>query len=296
MFQIYNTIENSLPILVLENSEKTIFAKISLNEGGRVKELKFNNKLIIKDIDGFDYKVSYASSVLFPFVGRLKNGLYNFSNTTYQLQKNDNSINALHGLIYNKPFQLLSKGFVEGKCIVTLNYTEKNKNIGFPFIYSISLIYTLSDNDLSLQVVIKNTDNQTFPFTLGWHPYFFSDDLQNSSLQFKSDKKVIFDENMITKEIIENQSEETFSLKDKQLDDCFFLENNTVEFNTPKYSLEITSSAKENFLQLYTPKDKPIIAIEPMTGISNSLNNKIGLRVLKPNETYSITWNVHYKN
>jgi aldose 1-epimerase len=49
-------------------------------------------------------------------------------------------------------------------------------------------------------------------------------------------------------------------------------------------------------LQLYTPKGLPLIAIEPMTGISNSFNNKIGLQVLKPNETYSITWNVKFNN
>lgn len=292
MFQIYNTKENNNSLLVLENSQKTSSLKISLNEGGRVQELKLNNQLLIKDLKNFKYSVSYASSILFPFVSRLKGGCYTFLNTEYQIDKNDNNINALHGLVYDKTFHLVNKEFVQKRCSITLNYTARNRNVGFPFTYSISLIYTLSDDNLELKIVIRNIDEKPFPFTLGWHPYFFSDDLQNSTLNFKSDKKVVFDENLITKKIVEHTSENDFSLKDKQLDDCFFLKNNKVAFNTPKYSIEISSSAKENYLQLYTPSNKPIIAIEPMTGISNSFNNKIGLQVLKPNETYSIIWNV----
>ena len=47
---------------------------------------------------------------------------------------------------------------------------------------------------------------------------------------------------------------------------------------------------------MYTPPGFSIIAIEPMTGISNSFNNKIGLQVLQPSESYSLSWNVKFKN
>jgi len=46
------------------------------------------------------------------------------------------------------------------------------------------------------------------------------------------------------------------------------------------------------FLQLFTPPKKNIIAIEPTTGISDSFNNKIGLQILEPDETYTIDWNI----
>ena len=69
-----------------------------------------------------------------------------------------------------------------------------------------------------------------------------------------------------------------------------------IEFKTPNYQIEITTNQIENYLQLYTPKGLPIIAIEPTTGISNSFNNKIGLQVLEPKESYSLLWNVKLKN
>jgi aldose 1-epimerase len=292
MFRIYNITENNLPIIVLQNADKSTSAKISLNEGGRLQELKCNNVFLIKDIPDFDYETSYASSVLFPFASRIKDGKYTFLGENFQLNKNDNNTSALHGLVYNKEFQLSEPETHKDNCSVTINYIENNKSEGFPFKYIISLTYTLNENSLQLKVTIKNIGNQSFPFILGWHPYFLSDDLPNSTLKFKSDKKVVFDENLITKEIIENSKDEIFTIENKQLDDCFFLEDNTISFSTSKYDLEIVSSEKENFLQLYTPENLPIIAIEPMTGISNSFNNTIGLQILEPNKSHAITWNL----
>lgn len=74
---------------------------------------------------------------------------------------------------------------------------------------------------MQLKVLIKNIDHTSFPFSLGWHPYFLSTDLATSFLKFKSDKKVIFDKNLITKEIVAHAQEDVFTLKNKQLDDCF---------------------------------------------------------------------------
>ena len=37
------------------------------------------------------------------------------------------------------------------------------------------------------------------------------------------------------------------------------------------------------------------IAIEPMTGVSDSFNNKIGLKELSPGQCYGIEWQVNIK-
>ncbi len=294
MFHINNITENNLPYIVLQNSDKSTCVKISLNEGGRLEELKCNNVFIIKDIPNFDYGISYASSVLFPFASRIKDGKYTFLEEEFQLKKNDNNINALHGIVYDKKFKLFEYETHKKKCSVTLNYLGKKHSQGFPFKYFISFTYTLFENSLQLKVDLKNIDKRPFPFTLGWHPYFFSDDLFRSVIKFKSNKKVVFDENLITKEIINFKTDEIFTIDNKQLDDCFFLEDNKVSFSTPKYQIQIKSNVKENFLQLFVPKDLPVIAIEPMTGISNSYNNNIGLQILEPQKLYSIIWNLDF--
>ncbi|WP_298556714.1 hypothetical protein [uncultured Algibacter sp.] len=83
-----------------------------------------------------------------------------------------------------------------------------------------------------------------------------------------------------------------FQLKNIKLDDGYPLETNKIDFSTPEYNFNIKSTSKENFLQLYTPNDSNIIAIEPMTGAADSFNNHIGLQTLSPNSTYSVKWNL----
>ena len=110
--------------------------------------------------------------------------------------------------------------------------------------------------------------------------------------QFNSDKKIVFDKNLITKEIIDHKTDGNFAIENKQLDDCFVLNDNKIEFSSPAYRFQLATTSKENFLQLYTPKNIPVIAIEPMTGISNSFNNKVGLQVLKTKKKYSLVWEI----
>lgn len=282
-------------IIELVNASKTTSAKINLDQGARLQELKFNNIYLIKEQEGFDYATSYASSLLFPFASRIKNGKYSFQGEEFQFECNDGN-NALHGLVYNKKFELFEPEEHKHCCFATFNYFEKENSKGFPFPYFFSVTYTLFEDKLDVSISVQNKGEYAFPFTLGWHPYFNCDDFENSFLTFKSNKRVEFDENLITKEIVAETTPEVFELKDKQLDDCFVLDDNKVEFTTPAYKVEITQNSENSFLQLYTPKDVPVIAIEPMTGISNSFNNKIGLNVLEPHKNYSLKCSVKLIN
>lgn len=293
MFKITSTKEKGLSFIELQNSSKTTTAKICLDEGARIVSLKFKDKIIIEDDPNFDYKDSYASSILFPFASRIKEGKYTFEGNDYQLEKNDGE-NALHGLVYNKKFELFEPEEHQDNCSATFNYFEKNENKGFPFTYFLSVTYTLFEDSLNIRITVKNTDTRSFPFTLGWHPYFNSTDLKNSTLSFKSDEKIKFDKNLITKNVKEQKTPEIFKIEDQQLDDCFILKDNKVSFTTPTYKIDITADSEDNFLQLYTPKDKSIIAIEPMTGVSDTFNNKIGMQVLQANKTYVLNWDLKF--
>ena len=198
--------------------------------------------------------------------------------------------------MYNKKFELIEKEETTNRCSVTIGYKETKESPGFPYTYEIYLTYLLTEKEISLSVKIKNTDTKAFPFTLGWHPYFICDDLSKSVVCFKSDKKIAFDENLITKEVVAHKTPEVFKIENKQLDDCFILNTNKIGFSTPTYQIEITTDLEDNYLQMYTPLGLSVIAIEPMTGVSNSFNNKIGLQVLQPTDSYSLMWNVKFNN
>ncbi|GAA4885434.1 aldose 1-epimerase [Flaviramulus aquimarinus] len=294
MFSI--TQNKDLNFLAIENPKKKLYAKISLNDGASLQSLTLKGHTLIEDLTPLKYNSSYASSILFPFANRIKDGTYPFEDKVYQLEKNqEEENNAIHGLVYNKTFQVIEKVIYKDFASIKLEYNETSNSIGFPYTYKIQLEYIFSDIDFSLNVSVKNTSSKAFPFTIGWHPYFLSDNLYNSSLNFISSQKIIIGDRNITTGIENIELINTFEIKDKQLDDCWILDSNNITFITPKYQLLISSSVKNNFLQLYTPPKSNTIAIEPTTGVSDSFNNKIGLKVLNANDIYNLTWNLKIK-
>ncbi|SFD47668.1 aldose 1-epimerase [Algibacter lectus] len=287
------SITHSHSALEIENSSKTIFAKICLNDGASLQELKLFGQTLIKNLGPLEYKNTYASSILFPFANRIKDGTYTYNNETYKFPVNEvPNNNALHGLVFDKTFDVIDETTTENSASVKLLYKEDKKSEGFPFTYSIQLEYRITETTLDLNVEVKNTDSETFPFTLGWHPYFLSSNLSESLLSFESTKKMVFSERMITTETTNNPDPSEMLLKDKQLDDCWELDKTEVEFATPNYNLSINSSEENCFLQAYTPPLVNVIAIEPTTGVSDSFNNKIGLKTLAPNATYQLDWSL----
>lgn len=277
----------------IENDEKSFYGKIYLNKGASLQELSLAGHKIIQNLSPLDYKDTFASSLLFPFANRIKDGTYEFNGEMHQLETNQvQENNALHGLIYNKTFKITSKETNADNAKISLEYIETNKAKGFPFTYKIQVDYLFKNNAMSLGITVTNTDDNPFPFTLGWHPYFISDNLYNSKLIIDSHQKLALGERNITTGVntIENVGE--MAIKDQQLDDCWVLNSDQVTFKTPNYNLQFGSSVKNNFLQAYTPPKENTIAIEPTTGVSDSFNNKIGLEILKPNTSYNIIWNL----
>jgi aldose 1-epimerase len=72
------------------------------------------------------------------------------------------------------------------------------------------------------------------------------------------------------------------------------LNTNLIGFTTPEYNIKLETNTKENYLQIYTPENRKTIAIEPMTGICDSFNNKKGLQILHSNEEHEVKWNLTF--
>jgi aldose 1-epimerase len=281
----------------LINTDTQSKAIIALNEeGGRLKTLIYNDKKIIDDLEHVAYNKSHAGAILFPFANRINGGKYEFNGNSYSLACNEpGRDNAIHGLIFNKPF-IVDETFEGSKSArAVLSFTENNPPKGFPFPYKVELKYILKANMLSLEVKVHNIGSDEFPFNLGWHPYFCVDSFDKSFLGFQSHKQVIFNENLISLGIAETTIPNPYSLKDKTLDDCFVLIDKNVELYTDDFKLNISGKPKSDYLQIYAPPNEKRLAVEPMTGISDSFNHKRGIHILKPNHTKKETWSIEFK-
>lgn len=283
-----NNITDKQAFIKLQSQDGLSFLELNPKQGGALQTLSLNKQLILKDQGAWPY----GSAVLFPFANRVAKGVYNFNGEIYQLEKSEEDPNnALHGLVYNKPFEVVEKVSDSESTSVLLQHTNKQRAQGFPFLYTISLRYKLLLNALELSVIVKNDDAVPFPFTLGWHPYFNAPNLETSSLALNTSHKILVDETMIPLKEVPYNIESPLLIQDQSFDDCFKLNTNRVTFKTSTHDIAITAS-KGQYWQIYTPPSRQVIAIEPQTGPADSFNNNLGLQVLKPHESYQLQWGI----
>ncbi len=258
-----------------------------------------------KDIKEF-YIPYYAGAHLFPFPNRIANGSYKHENVTYQLEQNDIPplTNALHGLVFNKKF-IETKRFAS-TASATIEYVYSNNTFlkGFPFLFQISIQYTLTKNELVVTTTIINTGTTTFPFGIGAHPYIATGTpIDELKIKIPPSSYYDIDASYIPSGSLKKNVafEQLNTLKQKRFDHCFKIKERssiaeTIVFDQKK-DLEITiwqDNTKDayNYVQYYTLENRSGIAVEPMTCPPDAFNSKIGIHHLLPKEKYQCSFGI----
>ena len=283
----------------IQISNENLSAKIHPNLGASMQELIVNKVNIIdgitNDESGLkDYANTYKSSILFPFPNRIEDGAYEFMGATHQFPVNELSVNnAIHGSVYNKEFKVTSMGSDENIATVAFTYNSNGSSAGFPFPFELKLTYKISaTGSVTLSFDLVNQGNIPFPYGMGWHPYFKTEQLATSTLSFPSKDFYACDERSIPVKTLASALPSSFMMKDTKFDDAFSLHKSECSFNSKSYTLSFDFDCPDGaYLQVYTPPHGKSIAIEPMTCVANSFNNKIGLKELLPGK--SDTWMIH---
>lgn len=288
--------------LIITNNSLNLKGIIYPNLGASLQQLILNNNSLINgisdDLNGIEtYRKMFNSAFLFPFPNRIENGKYSFQHKNYQLVCNESKLNnAIHGHIYNKSFKIENIVTSKTKTSILLNYDYNGDIDGFPFPYTLNITYSFEENKISIEFKVLNTGENTFPFGIGWHPYFNSTNLAESILNFKGKFQYKLSEKMIPISKHQFPFKMPFKINDISLDDCFNLEKPKITLTTKNADLEINfkSVSKLNYLQIYTPENRKSIAIEPITCAPNSFNNHYGLLQLPSQETFKWAITLNY--
>lgn len=138
-----------------------------------------------------------SAPILFPIVGRLKNGEYRFDNQTYQLNK--------HGFARTSEFNVIQSAESEISLMLT---SDAQTKLSYPFDFEFVVTFKLDSSGLNVHYQVRNTGIGNLYFTLGSHPAF----------------SLPLNECALEDYFIEFSSNETL--------DCFYLENNLLS-DTP---------------------------------------------------------------
>ena len=268
-------------------------------KGGLLNKWELLGSSPINFIDGNDFTLGwnqfemngFKSGKMNPYSCRLNKGKYQFESKSYQIEKFYLGNHALHGIIYDVLYTIVSTAVKENEAHVTLSYQYNALDKGFPFNYSIQIQWIISNtNTLKSITTITNNGLENFPMMDGWHPYFkLSENINKYRIQFNNQGKIVYDSELLpTGEITQDLHFENGAvLNNMHLDNCYLLkENSNIIVEDSQFKLTIHPGKEYPYLQIYTPENRNSIAIENLSGVPDCFNNKMGLHIMKPHSEY----------
>ncbi len=300
-YELKNEISQELVIIV--PALGALVSKMILNDGHSCHK--------IMDAGTYDFwkadHNAYPNMVLFPWVNRTRNGTFSFDNKTYQLPINETgNNNALHGFVFSENFEIIENVFTQTEATLAISYQYNGQKEGFPFPFQLTITYSLhATGGFLMKTQIKNTGSSPLPCAFGWHPYFEfeNETLADWSLKLPAKEYFMSDSQMIPMGTgLYNYNNQWNDLANKQYDTVFKINDHLERAIT---SLRSTKSKSQinvwqevhqdeyKYAVIYTPPSKTRIAIEPMTGNTDALNNKQGLTIIEVGQSKEYTCGVN---
>lgn len=312
LYEVVHPQMDDIPLITLRQKRIENGVTIAPTMGACMVDLKLAGRQdSIPVIDAYVDAVAlrtcsgYRSAKLLPFPNRITDGNYLFKGREYQLPINRvKEGHAIHGLVYDRPFKVSGIRLLESRATTTLEYVYEGDIDGYPFPYKTEIVYTLESNSLAAKSTVTNTGRTVMPLGDGWHPYFkLSGPADDWLLELPPRYKLELNTRNVPtgSQRVDERFRKLDRIGTTAFDDAFALDGSEAEAVTKihdrriGYGLEITqecSSGQYQFLQVYIPKTRDSIAIEPMSCAPDAFNNGMGLIALEPGESYQAKWNV----
>jgi aldose 1-epimerase len=166
----------------------------------------------------------------------------------------------------------------------------------FPFPHHVEMAVRLRPVDLEIQTTVFADSGSPVPISFGFHPYFGLPGIPREewTLNAPAMCKLALD----AQGIPTGQETPSMSLAARLgntgYDDGFALSGEQATFSIAGngYSVVIEFESGFPFAQIFAPKDKEFIAIEPMTAATNALCSGEGLRVIAPAEQFTASFRI----
>ena len=241
--------------------------------------------------------------ILFPVIGELPEGKFEFDGETYQMQR--------HGFARKKEFQLVDED--RDKLVFELKHDEETL-AQYPFKFTLLVAYKLDGNTLAITYLVRSEDQEAMYFSIGGHPGFnvpFYPNEQYSDYYIEFEKPETLSRHLLNKQGLLNGDTERV-LKEEQmlpLQHSYFDKDALVfkDLNSEKLTLGSRNHALKlevafegfPYLGIWAKPDaSPYVCIEPWCGIagrtgeSGLLKEKEGIQSLGPKQSFERTFSI----
>jgi aldose 1-epimerase len=166
----------------------------------------------------------------------------------------------------------------------------------FPFPHHVEMAVQLRPLDLEIQTTVFADSGSAVPISFGFHPYFGLSGIPRAewTLNAPAMRKLALDAQGIPTSTETPSTPFAVRLGNTSYDDGFALSSEQATFSIDGngYSLVIEFKNGFDFAQIFAPKDKEFIAIEPMTAKTNALCSGEGLRVIAAGEQFIASFRI----
>ncbi|PKK35897.1 aldose epimerase [Siphonobacter sp. SORGH_AS_0500] len=242
------------------------------------------------------------SPILFPIVGALKNNEYHYEGNSYKLSR--------HGFARDMEFELEAEG--ESDLTFLLKSNAETMAV-YPFEFRLRVIYTLRQNELSVQYKVTNHDSKDLFFSVGGHPAFrvpFTDETQYTDYYLEFNETEDFHRwplaeggliDVTPEPVVENSNRIALSHELFAEDALVFkhLKSTSVTLKSDQVPYQLKFDFEDfPYLGIWAAPKAPFVCIEPWCGIADSvthdqnLETKEGINRLAAGEVFERTWKV----
>ena len=252
---------------------------------------------------------NFACFPLIPFSNRIADATLRWAGREYRLTRPvDAEPHAIHGNAWQRRWSVTRHQ--GSRLTLELEHDAKGERaLEWPFPYRAQQQFDLVSDacgvTLRLVLELENTGELSFPFGLGWHPYFDRD--AETELGFAADGVWHTDLSRLPTRLETMPAEWDFDpprfIGAVVLDNCFagWRPPATVRWPARKLAAKIVADSACRFLVVFVPADKsgakPFFALEPVTHMTDAFNRAgkdahTGTRVLAPGARFSCTMSI----
>ena len=280
---------------LLENE----FYKVSVSSlGAECKSLyskKWNRELLWIPNNSEKQTIwNRTAPLLFPIVGKLKENLYQYQYKTYQMSQ--------HGFARDYEFQLLSKSTNQlSYKLVATGETFKS----YPFCFELFVNFKLENNKLTIENIVRNDDRQDIYFSIGAHPAFATENVDNYEIYFSQSENEYFN---IESGLVDWKNSKNLSTNKIKLTQDLFKKDALIFKNLNSTYVDLVNT-KENqtirmnhghtpFYGIWGKGEIPFVCLEPWYGVSDSadhdqeFDHKTGIQKIGIGESFNFSYSI----
>ena len=226
-----------------------------------------------------------GSFALVPYSNRIADGRFAWQGRSHRLELSpEDGPHALHGVGHLSRWRVEPPSLPGAPAEVALTLAHA-ADAAWPFDFAARQLLQLTPTSLRAELVVTNTGTQAAPFGLGWHPYFPK--RTRSRLHVDCSGRWELDARKLPTQLVPQAGIDA-DVARLDFDNVFEGVSGAARIRDERFTLLLCSSLPR--LVVYTPQDRDYFAVEPVSHVSNAINqpapSALGLVTLQPGQSH----------